>query len=408
MPPLEGFDCKAGSSTAAKAPEINNNEPIFEKKAVIENADAEVDDPGQRLHGRPVQEGDVIEKEAQNRTTRGRQFVWHNIVLIFLTHFLALWSTCTYIGDIDRKTVLFCVLLGGIGGIGVTAGCHRMWSHRAYKAKLPLRVLLALSFSVAGQNSILEWVRDHRVHHKFTETDADPHNVKRGFFFAHVGWLMQRKHPDVLRQGRKVDMSDVEADPVVQWHEKYFLPLKILLCFIVPTLIPVYCWNEKWHISFFSTAVVRYVCLLNFTWLVNSAAHMFGDKPFDKRINPAENKFVSFLALGEGWHNYHHVFPWDYKTSEYSYYFNVTTFWIDLFARLGLAYDLKTATPDMVRKVALKHGDGTHPVHRREEDHFHPDEVTYDEYLKVMEEDDEYTGVTKLENEHDVTRKRHA
>ena len=70
------------------------------------------------------------------------------------------------------------------------------------------------------QNTIMEWVRDHRVHHKFTETDADPHNVKRGFFFAHVGWLMQKKHPEVLRQGRKVDLSDVLSDPVVQWHEK--------------------------------------------------------------------------------------------------------------------------------------------------------------------------------------------
>jgi stearoyl-CoA desaturase (delta-9 desaturase) len=67
---------------------------------------------------------------------------------------------------------------------------------------------------------VFDWVRDHRIHHKFSETDADPHNAKRGFFFSHVGWLMQRKHPEVLRRGRGVDMSDVLADPLVRVHNK--------------------------------------------------------------------------------------------------------------------------------------------------------------------------------------------
>ncbi|KAL1446626.1 hypothetical protein WDU94_001897 [Cyamophila willieti] len=70
------------------------------------------------------------------------------------------------------------------------------------------------------QNSVYQWVRDHRVHHKFSETDADPHNSQRGFFFAHVGWLMRRKHPLVIEKGRMVDMSDVMADPLVRFHEK--------------------------------------------------------------------------------------------------------------------------------------------------------------------------------------------
>lgn len=79
-------------------------------------------------------------------------------------------------------------LMGGLGGFGVTGGVHRLWSHRAYKAKTPLRIILMLCFSLAGQNPIYDWVRDHRVHHKFSETKADPHDSNRGFFFAHVGW----------------------------------------------------------------------------------------------------------------------------------------------------------------------------------------------------------------------------
>lgn len=110
--------------------------------------------------------------------------------------------------------------MGGIGGFGVTGGAHRFWTHRSYKAKLPLRIILMLCYTLAGQNTIYEWVRDHRVHHKFSETEADPHNSNRGFFFAHVGWLMMHKHPEVLRKGRMLDMSDINEDPVVQFHQK--------------------------------------------------------------------------------------------------------------------------------------------------------------------------------------------
>lgn len=78
-----------------------------------------------------------------------------------------------------------------------------------------------LCFTTSGQNSIYEWVRDHRVHHKFSETDADPHNSNRGFFFAHVGWLMMHKHPEVVRKGKMLDLSDIMEDPVVRFHQKY-------------------------------------------------------------------------------------------------------------------------------------------------------------------------------------------
>lgn len=104
--------------------------------------------------------------------------------------------------------------------MGITAGAHRLWAHRTYEAKLPLRILLMIMQTTALQNDIHEWTRDHRVHHKFTETDADPHNAKRGFFFSHIGWLMVRKHKDVLIKGKTVDLSDLEADPVVMFQKR--------------------------------------------------------------------------------------------------------------------------------------------------------------------------------------------
>lgn len=81
---------------------------------------------------------------------------------------------------------------------------------------------------------------------------------------------------------------------------------------------------------------------------------------FFRNINPTENKLVAFLANGEGWHNYHHVFPWDYKTAELgNYSLNLTTAFLDLMSLLGQAYDLKSVSKNLLTKRILRSGDGT-------------------------------------------------
>ncbi|CAG0924542.1 unnamed protein product [Notodromas monacha] len=148
------------------------------------------------------------------------ELVWLNVYWYTSLHLMALYGI--YLGTFYAKwpTIALAVLWHVFGALGVTAGVHRLWSHRSYKARLPLRTFLAMAFTIAFQNSIYIWVRDHRVHHKFSETNADPHNVKRGFFFAHVGWLLHKKHPDVLNKGKTVSMDDVLADPVVYYQHK--------------------------------------------------------------------------------------------------------------------------------------------------------------------------------------------
>ncbi|XP_076673221.1 acyl-CoA Delta-9 desaturase-like isoform X2 [Andrena cerasifolii] len=248
-------------------------------------------------------------------------------------------------------------------GFGITAGAHRLWAHKAYKAKWPLQVLLIICNTTAFQHPVIHWARDHRVHHKYSETNADPYNAKRGFFFAHIGWLMCRKHPDVKEKGKTVDISDLERNTVLAFQKRYYNVLMPLLCFVMPTVVPVLCWNETWSNAFFVPVILRYVWTLNVTWLVNSAAHLYGNKPYDKFINPSENLGVSIVAGGEGWHNYHHVFPWDYKTSELgNYRFNITTAFIDFFAKIGWAYDLKVIPRGLVQKRVKRTGDGSHEV----------------------------------------------
>ncbi|XP_044756465.1 stearoyl-CoA desaturase 5-like [Coccinella septempunctata] len=292
---------------------------------------------------------------------------WKNIMVLTSIHLFFLYSVyhILIVKKLYYMLFFFYIFYGYVGAFGVTAGAHRYYTHKCYKVKLPLRIFLVMAHASAGMNSMFHWVRDHRIHHKFTDTEADPHNASRGFFFSHVGWLMVKKNPAVIREGRKVDMSDVLEDPVVQFQEKHFGLLSLMLCHVIPILIPWYFWNyELWDC--FCMNMIKWVYLINGVWAVNSAAHIWGTKPYDKNILPTENKWVSFIAIGEGWHNYHHTFPWDYKAAELSWWLNVTGVFLNIFAALGWVYDLKTPSQELIERVVKSRGDGSRLVWGKE------------------------------------------
>lgn len=130
--------------------------------------------------------------------------------------------------------------------------------------------------------------------------------------------------------------------------------------------------------SFMMAGMARYCVSLHITWLVNSAAHLWGNKPYDENIGARQNPYVSFGSMGEGmiflpfitsqnafinhfpsagWHNFHHTFPWDYATSEYGYKLNLSKVFIDAMAWIGQAYDLKQAGPEVVLDRRKRTGD---------------------------------------------------
>ncbi|XP_047530156.1 acyl-CoA Delta-9 desaturase-like [Vanessa tameamea] len=290
-----------------------------------------------------------------------RKYVWRNIIAFTYLHIAALYGGYLFLFSAKWQTDIFAYVLYVMSGLGITAGAHRLWAHKSYKAKWPLRLILVFFNTLAFQDSALDWARDHRMHHKYSETDADPHNATRGFFFSHIGWLLVRKHPELKRKGKGLDLSDLYADPILRFQKKYYLLLMPITCFVLPTIIPVYFWGETYINAYFVAAMFRYAFILNVTWLVNSAAHKWGDKPYDKNIQPSENISVAVFALGEGFHNYHHTFPWDYKTAELgNNRLNFTTSFINFFAKIGWAYDLKTVSDEIVKNRALRTGDGTH------------------------------------------------
>ncbi|XP_070502648.1 acyl-CoA Delta12-desaturase-like [Chironomus tepperi] len=300
-----------------------------------------------------VEEKKVEEVEEEFKV----ELVWINIFGFIVLHY---WF---FKGTLElgfNKVSLFNYLYGMLSGFGITAGAHRLWAHGAFKANLALKILLAFFQTIAFQNSIYEWSRDHRSHHKFTDTNADPHSASRGFFFAHMGWLMCKKHPDVKKFGKKIDMSDLERDPVCAFQRKYYWYLMPICNLVIPISISMYFFGVSFSTAFYLNAW-RYGTSLHSTWLVNSYAHFYGTKPFDKNIKPTDSYTVALLAFGEGWHNYHHVFPYDYKTSDHNkYWCNFTTGILDFMAWIGWATDLKMIDPNLVSKRALRTGDGSH------------------------------------------------
>ncbi|XP_046387399.1 acyl-CoA Delta-9 desaturase-like [Ischnura elegans] len=318
---------------------------------------------------RTVQEQIVVEEKVVQLEKLGtdpdfkREIVWKNVIGFIYLHVAAFYGLYLALTSAKIWTNLWSFFILVASAQGVLMGAHRLYSHKAYKASWQLRLILNILQTVAGQNCMYIWVRDHRQHHKYSDTDADPHNAIRGFFFSHMGWLMSRKHPKVIEKGKGIDMSDLEADGIVMFQKKYYKTLYLLFAIMIPTLAPYFFWKEDIWNSLFVAYFFRYVFLLHGTWTVNSFAHIYGNRPYDKDIVPVENYAIAKLTMGEGWHNYHHAFPYDYRAAEFGYRdASLTTQLIDLMASIGWAKDLRTASDDMVVRRTFRKGDGTHKV----------------------------------------------
>jgi stearoyl-CoA desaturase (delta-9 desaturase) len=207
--------------------------------------------------------------------------------------------------------------------------------------------------SVAASGSIWSWSVIHRIHHKYSDTNADPVNSKRGFWFSHIGWTMQTVHPKVVEKANNVDFSDLEADWFVRFNRDYYTHLIIICCYLMPAAIPTYFWGESYVTAFLICSVLRHVLQLHGTFAINSFAHMFGDRPYNAKIRPTQNFWANLYTFGEGFHNYHHTFPSDYRASEFGWSWNMTTIFLDAMRLFGLAYDCKTTSDKVIENTKI-------------------------------------------------------
>ena len=236
--------------------------------------------------------------------------------------------------------VFFAIFLV-TSGIGIGSGYHRLWSHRAYEASAVMRVYLAIVGGMALQNSIIVWCIRHRFHHRdVDDNDKDPYSIGRGFWFAHIGWMLKDY------ESGKLDWSvvpDLQRDPVVVWQHRYYWPLVILTNIGLPLLLG---WMVGDVVGVFLLAgVLRLVVSHHVTFFINSLAHMWGSRPYTDENSARDNWFLAIVTYGEGYHNFHHLFQNDYRNGIRWWQYDINKWFIATCAWLGLARNLKR-TPD--------------------------------------------------------------
>lgn len=244
--------------------------------------------------------------------------------------------------------------------LSITAGYHRLWSHRTFDANIAVRVALALVGAFALQNSILKWASDHRRHHRFVDRrDRDHYSANRGTWFSHMGWML-RDYPSDPKDFSNV--QDLLADPVVRWQHKHYLATALAMNLGAPLLIGLIRGDiigALLLVGFFRLVVCHHT-----TFFINSLAHIWGTQPYSRNNTARDNPLIAVLTFGEGYHNFHHAFPKDYRNAIRWWQWDPTKWLIAALRLLGLARDLKTADPDRIQalQARVKAAEGPEPV----------------------------------------------
>ena len=231
-------------------------------------------------------------------------------------------------------------------GMSITAGYHRLWSHKAYNAHPIVKWFLLTGGTLAVQGSVFDWCAGHRIHHRHVDdVYKDPYSVKRGFWFAHMGWML-RNYPSGNFDYKNI--PDLKADPLLVAQDKYY-PLWILLANIgLPAAAGYLVGDVKGTLVL--AGLLRLVLSHHFTFFINSLCHIYGTRPYTDTNTARDNPILALFTWGEGYHNYHHYFQYDYRNGVKWWQYDPTKWFIYGLSKIGLASELKRV-PD----VAITH-----------------------------------------------------
>ncbi len=218
-------------------------------------------------------------------------------------------------GFLDWQTVVVGIVFYLFSGLGIAMGFHRYFTHGSYKANRAFKILLGIAGTMAIEGPILNWVSDHRKHHKYSDKDGDPHSpwrfgtdlkaLTKGLIWAHMGWLFERNQTSHQKYS-----PDWLADKDITLVNRLF-PYLVAASLLAPALI-VGLWTMSWRgalIALLWAGLVRVSFLHHVTWSINSICHTFGKREFDARDKSRNVAWLAVLSFGESWHNLHHADP---------------------------------------------------------------------------------------------------
>lgn len=276
--------------------------------------------------------------------------IWHNVLFMTLNPLAALILTPIYFAHhpLTWGLVIFLAITYTISNMAITSGYHRYFSHRTYNLPLWMENLYVIVAAGSFQGSILQWCSDHRRHHREVDGNDDPYSRSKGFWFSHLTWMFRKDpHPE-----SRIYPKDLAKNPLIVWQHKYYALIATFVGFIVPGLIGWACGFGFWG-GVIIGGSLRITLSQQSTFLINSAAHTFGKRPYTDTNSARDNHFLSFLTFGEGYHNFHHFFQADYRNGIRWYQWDPTKWWIQSLAAVGIATKLKKARKEEIFKARI-------------------------------------------------------
>jgi len=251
----------------------------------------------------------------------------------------------------DAFEILVTVVLFFFTGMSITAGYHRLWAHKAFDAHPAVRLVLAIGGAMTLQNSILHWCSDHREHHKHVDhEDKDPYSAKKGLWYSHIGWMIREYNSNPHQDYQ--NCKDLKKDRIVMWQHKYYLLIVLAANFGITGLLG---WLNGDVMSMILLAgVFRLAAVHHVTFFINSLAHFWGSQPYTDKNTARDNGILAFFTFGEGYHNYHHIFEYDYRNGIHWWQYDPTKWLIFCLSRVGLAKNLRRCPEERIEKAKLE------------------------------------------------------
>lgn len=276
---------------------------------------------------------------------------WVAAIVLTATPIAALIAIPWYAFNFDFSTaawVSFITLLW-FNGLSITGGYHRLWAHRAYEAHWSLKIFYMLFGAMAIQNSILIWASSHRTHHRHVDdVDGDPYSINRGFWFAHIGWMLRKYEsgePDFS------NANDLLNDKIVMFQHNYYVPIVLTMNIALPLALG-WALGDLWGV-FLLGGLLRLVVSHHVTFFINSLAHMWGTRPYTDENTARDNPVLALVTYGEGYHNYHHIFQYDYRNGVKWWQFDPTKWLILSLSWVGITKNLKRCSEFAIQKAQL-------------------------------------------------------
>ncbi len=272
---------------------------------------------------------------------------WTNSAFLIGTFVVTCTAVPLYLWfyGVDAFQVTMFLLFFIATGLSITLGYHRLFSHVAFQARWPVRLVTLVFGAAAFENSAMHWVSDHRKHHKHVDHDDDPYDISQGFWYAHMGWILFKLDAEPPLD----NIPDLRKDRLVLLQDRFYVTVAVSVGLVLPAVLGYL--HSGWLGAlggFLLAGVARVTAVQHMTFFINSLCHTIGRQPYSDRCSARDSWIMAIFTFGEGYHNYHHEFQHDYRNGVKWWQWDPTKWTIWTLSKLGMVDGLRRVPEEKV------------------------------------------------------------